>query len=228
MCGRFVQKTPLGQLQDEFGFVAEGLDYRPGYNVAPGREALAVLAGDARRGLLTRWGLVPSWAADPNIGYKMINARAETLAQKPAFKGLIEARRCVIPADGFYEWQKDAPGGKQPYLFERMGGKSLALAGLWDVWPSPQGRELISFTIITTRANELVGRIHERMPVILGEAALKIWLGPAAPQAADLADILSPYPQGQMTSRPVSRRVNSASNDGPDILEPDPEQGSLF
>ncbi len=228
MCGRFVQKTPLSQLQDEFGFLAEDLDYGPSYNVAPGREALAVLAGDVRRGMLPRWGLVPSWAADPNIGYKMINARAETLAQKPAFKNLIKQKRCVIPVDGFFEWHKDAPGGKQPYLFERTGGRNLALAGLWDAWRGPQGRALISFTIVTTKANELVGRIHERMPVILGEAALEKWLGPSALQPADLPGIVSPYPQGRMTSRPVSRRVNLAANDGPEILEPDSEQGSLF
>lgn len=228
MCGRFVQKTPLNKLQTDFGFSSEDIDYTPGFNIAPGRAALAVLSGEDRRGGILRWGLVPAWAKDENIGYKMFNARSETIAEKTAFKGLLESRRCVIPADGFYEWQKDAPGGKQPYFFELEGGAPLALAGLWDEWQGPQGLRLTSFTIVTTRANGLVSRIHERMPVILGDDALAVWLGNEPPAAGSLLELLKPYPEARMTSRQVSRRVNSAANDGPELLEPAPRQDSLF
>lgn len=228
MCGRFVQKTPLSSLQDTFGFASEDLNYIPNYNVAPGRQALAVLAGEPRRGLMLRWGLVPVWAKDDGHGYKMINARAETIAEKPAFKGLIKSKRCIIPADGFYEWQKDAPGGKLPFLFESAGSGGLALAGLWEAWQDRKGNKLLTFTIITTRANDLVGRIHDRMPVILTDEAASAWLDRDPPETERLAELLSPYPERNMTSRPVSRRVNLVANDGPEVLKPDPEQTSLF
>lgn len=227
MCGRFQQSSDLAALQDRFAFSAEGLEYRPRWNLAPGQDALVVRLGEGgRQGSLLRWGLVPAWAKEPSTGYKMINARAEGIAEKPAFRGPFKRSRCLIPADAFYEWAK-SQGGKQPFRLGLADGGPFALAGLWERWQSPEGGELESFTIITTSANALLEPIHDRMPVMLppeGEAA---WLDPAR-RAEDLEGLLKPYPAQDMRSQAVSRRLNSPANEGPELIDPVETQGGLF
>lgn len=227
MCGRFTQSKSLSEYQQRFGFQAGPIAFAPSFNLAPGREVLAVLAGEAgRQGEMLRWGLVPAWAQEERVGYKMINARAETLAAKPAFRGPFQRTRCLVPADGFYEWAP-APGGRQPYFLARQDREPFALAGLWDVWQGPQGRQLRSFTIVTTTANAVVKPIHDRMPVMLSPGGEGLWLEPEA-SPEDLAKLLRPYAAQQMQARPVSRRVNSAASEGPELIEPVAVPGDLF
>ncbi|MCF8033405.1 MAG: SOS response-associated peptidase [Desulfarculaceae bacterium] len=227
MCGRFQQSSDLATLQDRFAFRAEGLELRPRWNLAPGQDALVVrLAEEGRRGSLLRWGLVPAWSKDAATGYKMINARSEGIAAKPAFRGPFKRSRCLVPADAFYEWAKQK-GHKQPYRLALADDEPFALAGLWDRWQAPEGRELESFTIITTQANQLVKPIHDRMPVMLARSDEDAWLDPASPAEA-LEGLLKPYPAQAMGSRAVSARLNSPANEGPELVEPVATQGGLF
>jgi putative SOS response-associated peptidase YedK len=165
-----------------------------------------------------RWGLIPSWAKDESIGSKMINARSETLAEKPSFRNAYQRRRCLILSDGFYEWQKQAGRGSQPYYFSREDGKPFAFAGLWEFWKSPQGEDVLSCTIITTHANGVVSPVHERMPVMLTAGNAWDWLKPA-PQE-QLQQMLVPFPDELMTARPVSTLVNKPDVDSPALLHP--------
>ena len=229
MCGRFTQSFDREALEARYGLGAGGVELRPRWNLAPGQEAVVVV-GAGEPGLeLMRWGLVPSWAQDASQGSKAINARAESVADKPSFRGPLRRRRCLVPADGFYEWAAGGKGrAKQPWLFgvgtEGEGG-IFSLAGLWDLWQGPEGEELRSFTIITTQANDLVGRVHQRMPVILslqGEAA---WLEPGL---VDPRSWLGSFPAQAMWARPVSPLVNSVSQEGPRLVEPVETQGGLF
>jgi putative SOS response-associated peptidase YedK len=231
MCGRYVSATPPEQLAEEFHVDAVKADaLPPKYNVAPTDEVYAVaISRDGLRQLGTfKWGLVPSWAKDPSIGSRMINARAETISEKPAFKRLLQKRRCILPADGFYEWQKLGDENakkprKQPFFIRRRDGKPLALAGLWEVWKprdEPDADWLRSATIITGEPNELVGRIHNRMPVILPESAWDTWLDPANEDADALTKLLVPYPAEEMEAYPVNPFVNTVQNDGPHLIDP--------
>ncbi|MCB2228183.1 MAG: SOS response-associated peptidase [Desulfarculaceae bacterium] len=227
MCGRFQQSSDLAALQDRFAFSSEGLAYRPRWNLAPGQDALVVRLGEeGRSGSLLRWGLVPAWAKEPSTGYKMINARAEGIAAKPAFRGPFKRSRCLIPADAFYEWAK-SKGGKQPYRLGLIDDEPFALAGLWDRWQGPEGPELESFTIITTEANALVEAIHDRMPVMLPREAEAAWLDPAS-GPEKLESLLKPYAAEGMRSQAVSRRLNPPANEGPELTEPVETQGGLF
>ena len=227
MCGRFTQSNSLGDYQQRFGFQAGQPEFAPRFNLAPGQEALAVLAGeDGRRGEMLRWGLVPSWAKDERVGYKMINARAETVSAKPAYRGPFQRTRCLIPADGFFEWAP-APGGKRPYFLARKDGEPFALAGLWDQWTGPGGEKLRSFTIVTTQANRVVRPIHDRMPVMLSRGGEEAWLDrDASPET--LAALLRPYAAQDMRAHAVSRRVNSPAGEGPELIEPVFVPGDLF
>lgn len=196
------------------------------YNIAPTQPVPVVVeratAGSERIRVLEQfqWGLVPSWAKDPGIGAKMINARSETVREKPSFRSAVKYRRCIVPADGFYEWDKSG-GNKQPYLFRRADGDTFGFAGLWEEWNAPDGSPLQTCTILTTSANETVARVHDRMPVILrtrdDEAE---WLDTRIRTADDLAPLWVPYPDEWMEALPVSRRVNSRANDTPDLLAP--------
>ena len=227
MCGRFTQSKSLVEYQQRFGFSKGQAGYAPRFNLAPGQEALAVLAGErGRRGEMLRWGLVPSWAKQERVGYRMINARAETVSEKPAFRGPFQRTRCLIPADGFFEWAP-APGGKQPYFLARKDREPFALAGLWDQWTGPQGDKLKSFTILTTQANQVVEPIHERMPVMLSLEDEGSWLEPET-SPEQLAKLLRPYAARDMRAWPVSRLVNSAASEGPELIEPVATQGDLF
>jgi putative SOS response-associated peptidase YedK len=167
-----------------------------------------------------QWGLIPSWAKDTKIGYKMINARADTIATKPSFRAAFKKRRCLVPADGFYEWLRVGKA-KRPYLYEVDGGAPFALAGLWEQWWGPDNKDgppLESFTLITTEANELASQIHDRMPVILDKGDYEAWLDPANQDSDSVQELLVPFPADRMTARPVNPIVNNARNEGPECV----------
>ncbi len=219
VCGRYTLTTPLETLTEEFQITGPLPEVPPRYNVAPTQEVAAVLAHDGGRKLeMLRWGLIPSWADDPGIGSRMINARSETVAEKPSFRGAFKKRRCLVLADGFYEWQKTG-NGKQPYYIHMKDGRPFGFAGLWEGW-GRNGEEVRSCTILTTDANDLVGEIHHRMPVILPSEDYELWLDPDMWEAEPLLDLLRPYPDDIMEAYPVSRFVNRPSNDDERCVEP--------
>jgi putative SOS response-associated peptidase YedK len=219
MCGRYTLRTPVEKLAEEFGFDASSVEVPPNYNVAPTQEVAAVLSeGGERRLELLRWGLIPSWADDPGIGSRMINARAETAPEKPSFRRAFRERRCLIPADGFYEWKR-MNGAKQPYYMRMREGRPFAFAGLWESWRDDGGPEVRSCAILTTAPNALAGEIHNRMPVILPAGSYDAWLDPEA-EKEELVALLAPYPEAEMEAYPVSRFVNSPSNNDPRCIEP--------
>src|SRR4051812_24997156 len=210
MCGRYTL-TKLEDLLRSFPFVTTVPDFHARYNIAPTQPVLAVANNHPDRFEFFHWGLIPSWAKDPSVGGRMINARAETLAEKPAFRTALRRRRCLIPADGFYEWKKEPDGKtKTPMYIRLKGGGPFAFAGLWDVWHAPDGSTLPSCTIITGAPNDLVGRIHDRMAVILPGWAYAQWLDPKEQAAADMVAMLKPYAAAEMEAFPVSRTVNNA------------------
>lgn len=192
----------------------------PRYNVAPTQDVSVVLNESPTRLSVVQWGLIPGWAKDPGIGAQMINARAETVAEKPAFRSAFKKRRCFVLADGFYEWRKEGDGKtKTPMYLRLKSGEPFALAGLWEVWNSPEGEPRRTCTIITTEPNELVAPIHNRMPAILPRDAEAAWLDGSLEPAALMA-LLKPYPADQMQAHAVSRRVNAPQNDEPALIEP--------
>ena len=225
MCGRYSLTSPVEGVRQVFGFL-EQPNLAARHNIAPTQEVLAVRrhqdepgAAPARHLVMLRWGLIPAWAKDIAIGSRMINARAETVAEKPAFRAAFAKRRCLVIADGFYEWRGEA-GGKQPYRATLADGGPFGFAGLWESWKSrADGAVIESCTILTTEANELLRPIHPRMPVILDPADFDVWLDPTRPAAA-LQAILRPHPAGAMTVYPVSRRVNSVANDDAELIQP--------
>ena len=219
MCGRYTLATQAGRLAEEFGLDASSVEFPANYNVAPTQGVAAVLEEGGGRDLeVLRWGLIPPWADDPQIGSRMINARSETAPEKPSFRRAFRERRCLIPADGFYEWRR-TNGAKQPYYIHMEGGHSFAFAGLWESWDKGGEGEVRTCTILTTRANALVDEIHERMPVILAPDAYDVWLDPAS-ERDELAGLLAPYPEDEMEAYLVSRFVNSPSNNDPRCIEP--------
>jgi putative SOS response-associated peptidase YedK len=224
MCGRFVSSSPPDQIAQYFDAVNDSADPRePNYNVAPTQDVYAVLAdGGVRKLESLHWGLVPFWAKDPKIGNRMINARAETLATKNAYKRALQKRRCIIPADGFYEW-KALPGQKQkqPMYIDRPDGEQLAFAGLWEVWRNKDvpGDELHSCTIITTSANETMSSVHDRMPVLLPPSAWETWLDPEVDDVDLLGKFLVPAPNELIELRPVSTEVNNVRNQGAHLID---------
>jgi putative SOS response-associated peptidase YedK len=219
MCGRYTLTVPVEILAEEFGVTGPLPEVPPSYNIAPTQEVAAVLTDDGERRLeMLRWGLIPSWADDPGIGSRMINARSETVPEKPSFRRAFRERRCLILADGFYEWKR-TNDGKQPYYIRMEGGRPFAFAGLWESWRG--GREEIrSCTILTTEANDRVSNIHHRMPVILAPEDHELWLDPDVREADPLLPLLAPYPDDVMEAYPVSRFVNRPTNDDPRCVEP--------
>lgn len=224
MCGRFTLHHGTDEIAARFGAQEVLFDSPPRYNITPQQPVAVVTSG---HGSVTgqtleafQWGLVPFWARDPAIGNKMINARSETVAEKPAFKNALLRRRCLLPTDGFYEWDK-AGGTRQPIHFRRRDGALFAFAGLWEEWQSPDGSPLRTCTILTTAANETVGRVHDRMPVILRPEQEAFWLDTSAVKKPDvLLPLLKPYPDEAMEAFAVSRRVNIPVNDDPELIEP--------
>ncbi|MFW5967427.1 MAG: SOS response-associated peptidase [Persicimonas sp.] len=222
MCGRFTLATSPEEIARLFD-LASAPDLQARYNIAPTQSVpvCRVLEDDNERRLdELRWGLVPFWADDPSIGNRMINARSETAASKPAYRVAFRRRRCLIPATGFYEWQKQ-DDGKQPYLFRRQDQKPFALAGLWESWSADDGAErLETFTILTRDADELVAPIHARMPVIATPSLFDVWLDPGNRQVEVLEELLEqPTPPG-FESFAVGREVNNPRNDHPGLIEP--------
>jgi len=225
MCGRFilgVVREELERLVDEYyGIGVLGADIAvPRYNVAPGQDVVAVLGDGIRNRIgLLRWGFVPWFAKEEKGGYAMINARSETVLDKPVYAQSLAAKRCVILADGFYEWKKDGTGRRPMRIFLKES-TLFAMAGLWSAWARPDGSKLFSCTILTTSANALVAPIHDRMPVILMADAQKLWLGPETHDLALLSRLLVPCEAAAMGAHEVSARVNDAHNEGPDLILP--------
>ena len=234
MCGRFVQATPPSVLAEHFAVDEVAVEeHAPDYNVTP-REVVPVVrvrAADGARVLSSlRWGLVPSWAKDPGIGDRLVNARAETLATTPSFRRAFAKRRCLVPADGFYEWRPGTAAGagkprKQPYFIRRRDGEPLALAGLWEVWRNPEVADddapdawLRTFVIVTTGANAVLAPIHDRMPVLLAPDAWDEWLDPQGADPAALARLLVPAPDDVLEAYPVGTRVNRPGANDPDLV----------
>jgi putative SOS response-associated peptidase YedK len=217
MCGRYTLSTPAGRLAEEFQLDST-VEIPPSYNVAPTQQVAAVLEDEGGRRLeMLRWGLVPSWADDPEIGARMINARSETAPEKPSFRRAFRGRRCLIPADGFYEWKREN-GGKQPYYFHMQDGRPFAFAGLWESWEKGDGT-LRTCAILTTRANSVLEGVHDRMPVILPHEAYDAWLDPDADRE-ELGELMIPYPEDDLETYPVSRFVNSPRNNDERCIAP--------
>lgn len=222
MCGRFTLRTPMTKIVEQFAIEQSLLAELPvRYNVAPTQSVAVIRTGDGKRQLTNmRWGLVPSWAKDTKIAYSTMNARSDTLATKPAFRTAFKKRRCLVIADGYYEWILQGKS-KQPILYEIDGGRPFAFAGLWEQWWSPEnpeGAPLESCTIVTTNGNELARQVHDRMPVILDEADYAPWLDPAIQDGERLKYLFDPFPADRMSARRVSSLVNNARNEGPECI----------
>jgi putative SOS response-associated peptidase YedK len=218
MCGRFTfQPTEDFYKRFQIGNRLDGLVAR--YNIAPGQLVPVVMANGARQVRLMRWGLIPHWAKDDTIGYKMINARLETLAQKPAFRGLLAANRCLVPAGGFYEWQ-DQGRNKTPYYIHPRADMFVAFAGLYDVWTMPAGEPLYTFTIVTKEADAFIAQLHHRMPVMLERELEDAWLDPTITNTREALEILERSAGIPLDAHPVSRLVNKPSVDGQALIQP--------
>ncbi len=221
MCGRFTLANPP-ELLAEFFELAALPDITNRYNIAPTQSAPAILIGESGRERVHRelhWGLIPSWAKDSSIGSRMINARAETLSEKPSYRTAFKRRRCLIATDGFYEWKK-TESGKQPFCIRMSDDGVFAMAGLWERWSSPDGSQIDSCTVITTEPNELLAGIHNRMPVILTRDRFGEWLNPKNEDTQSLQTLLQSFPSDAMKHYPVSTRVNAPSNDDEDCIAP--------
>ena len=216
MCGRFALKLPPAELITRFG-LTECADFEPRFNIPPGTDIPVIRRSPegARVLHLLRWGLVPHWAKDPTIGNRWANARGESAADKPAFREAFRKRRCLVPADGFYEWKTEGRT-KQPYYFSHLSGAPLVLAGLWESWRAPDGTILRTVCLITTSANALMAPIHERMPVLLNPTDWATWLEGSLEQAAQL---IAPYADGALQCWPVDRRLNRPTEEGAGLIE---------
>ncbi len=218
MCGRYVLTSPGEAIAEHFR-LTDLPAYPPRYNIAPTQTALVVRATPAggREAVGLRWGLIPFWAKGPSIGSRLINARAEGLVDKPAFRAAFRRRRCLVPADGFFEWRALAGRRKQPYYVRLASGEPFAMAGLWEQWRPPQGDAIATFTIVTTAANAALRAIHDRMPVIVASADYDEWLSSPNPSA-----LLGPWTGAAFAIVPIGTRVNDVRNDDPDLLQPAP------
>jgi putative SOS response-associated peptidase YedK len=225
MCGRYtlskgekiIEAVPNVTIREDLRKFME--QHR--FNIAPTQDVLvAIQTGEKPELQVMRWGLIPSWAKDASIASQLINARAETIAQKPAFRKAFARRRCVVPADGFYEWRKNADGSKTPVYIRLKSRRGFGFAGLWESWSEGNGEPVHTCTIITTAANAMLTRIHNRMPVILSPQAVRDWLNPAAQPVDELLAQLRPFPVEEMEMQVVSRAVNTAAHDGPELIEP--------
>lgn len=217
MCGRFVQFSPFPELDREFDLQGAALEVKPSWNVAPTQDVPVVVREDGNRLLICRWGLIPSWSKDPAVGSRMINARAETLAEKPSFKTPFRKNRCLIPADGFYEWKREGKS-KIPFYVTMKKGKIMSLAGIFSDWKDPAGVTIRTFAIVTTPANSLLAPLHERMPAIIPREKRDLWLDPDQQDPDALAPLLVPYPSVKMDAWEVSRSVNSPASDSPENI----------
>jgi putative SOS response-associated peptidase YedK len=221
MCGRYTLKATNEQILSEFKALRiQSNELRERFNIAPSQIIPVVRQNEQERELSDlKWGLVPSWAKDVSIGNRMINARGESLTEKPSFRNAFRSRRCLIPASGFYEWKREADKGKQPFYFYLKDKTVFGFAGLWEEWTDTETGELLeSCTIITTEANEVLAPVHDRMPVILKSENYEEWLDPKNADTDDLQRLLKPYPEEEMLSHAVNRQVNSPSFDSPELI----------
>ena len=219
MCGRFTLVADDASFEERFSFSGSDLQFVPSFNIAPTQSVLTVRRDGEIHAEYMRWGLIPSWAKDPKIGSPMINARSETLAEKPSFRTAFRRRRCLIPADGFFEWQKSG-SSKRPMRIGLKNAELFAFAGLWEYWKDPQGDPILSCTIITTTPNEMMEPIHDRMPVILTREAEDIWLDSDVQDTGLLSELLVPYRAQDMEAYEVSTLVNSPRNNSPEVIAP--------
>ncbi|GBD38911.1 Putative SOS response-associated peptidase YedK [bacterium HR37] len=219
MCGRYTLTANIDTISQRFKLDAHGLKTEPRYNIAPSQEAPVIVVEDGKVLKMMRWGLIPSWAKDESIASKTINARAETLHHRPSFKKSLTEKRCLVPADGFYEWKKEGRK-KIPIRFVLKNRDVFAFAGLWDTWRNQRGELIFSFTIITTQANDLIRPIHDRMPVILKREYEELWLDPEVNDIDKLLSLLIPYPPEMMEAYRVSSLVNSPKEDSPECIKP--------
>lgn len=226
MCGRFTLVSSEEQIAAILPQLIFDFEFRPRYNIAPTQDIPAILNSDPGRVQAVHWGLIPHWAKDRAIDSRMINARAETLAEKNAFRRPLRSQRCLVLADGFYEW-RTVPGQKQrqPMYIRLAGGRPFAFAGLWDTWHDPAGDAITSATLITTAPNGLIATIHDRMPAILAEDEFAAWLAPGECKAAEVLPLLRPYPADAMQMFAVSTRVNRPGFDDPSCIVPTGERG---
>jgi putative SOS response-associated peptidase YedK len=234
MCGRYRLSRRKQIIEEHFDAISGEEDWTPRYNVAPTQPVLVIRQSpaDPTRNLSQmRWGLIPSWSKDMSGAARMINARSETAHSLPAFRDALKQRRCLVPADGFYEWKR-AGKAKQPYCFEVNGGQLFAFAGLWERWKAPSGDWVKTCTILTTTPNAVTAAVHDRMPVILNASDYDLWLDPGLKDTADVLEMLKPYDALQMRAYPVSSRVNQVQNDDADCAKPveieAAPQGQLF
>jgi putative SOS response-associated peptidase YedK len=219
MCGRFVRITPIPVIAEKFKAKQILADLAPSYNIAPSQEIVIIKDEGVRQLIQCIWGFIPSWAKDPSIGNKMINARSETVSEKPAFRSAFKKKRCLVIADGFYEWR--AEGKKKFPMYIRLkSGEPFGFAGLYNDWTSPDGKQTLTCTIITTEANEAVKPIHDRMPVILPRDKEDIWLNPAYEDNDELFTVLKPYLAEDMEAYEVSTRANSPQYNSPSNIKP--------
>jgi putative SOS response-associated peptidase YedK len=221
MCGRFSQQRPASELAEIFAAEPLADDPGPRFNVAPTDDALVVVQRADRRAITAyRWGLIPHWADAAKVGSRMFNARAETLTTSPAFRDAFQRKRCLVPVDGFYEWHREGTR-RQPFAIARDDGRPLALAGLWSGWRDPAADRVVrTFTIITTRPNDQLAGLHDRMPVVVPDEAWGRWLDPAFPDPAELHGLFEPSDEIGLRIWPVSSLVNNVRNDGPELFEP--------
>jgi putative SOS response-associated peptidase YedK len=220
MCGRFALYRNLEEIQEAFDIQQVQWEPEPSYNVAPTQDVAVVVQREEGTSLeKMRWGLIPSWAKDPKIGSRMINARSETLGEKPSFKRPFKGQRCLVIADGFFEWAKTEQGKIPMFIRPKFQGP-LGFAGLYDDWVSPQGEAITSCTIVTTRPNDFMQTIHNRMPLILSKSQQATWLDPATPHIDEWLSALAPYPSQEMEAYEVSRRVNSPQNNSIECIQP--------
>lgn len=218
MCGRFARSSKPDVIMREFGIKKTLISPEPSYNIAPSQD-IAVLSSQGEKQLVAcRWGFIPSWAKDPATGYKLINARSETVAEKPAFREAFLKHRCLVIADGFFEWQKGEKK-KTPYYVHLISRRPFGFAGLYHAWTSPEGHVICTCTIITTEANELLAQVHDRMPVIIPKEKEDLWLDPDMHDQDVLRGLLRPYPAAEMEMYPVAPNVNSPKFNTPEVLK---------
>ncbi len=217
MCGRFTIHSRPEEVESRFHVTIDRDRYEPTYNAAPGKVLPVITNLEPKRLSFFKWGLVPYWAADPKVGNRLINARAETLLDKPSFRSAVKQRRCLIPVNGFYEWRRKGTG-KQPYYITLDNRKLFVLAGLWEVWQDSSGKILKTFAIITVPPNKFMQTIHNRMPAILALDNERLWLQETFNK--DLLTLLQPYSHTPLTAHPVSQRVNTPSQDDHDLIQP--------
>ncbi|MGP4041018.1 SOS response-associated peptidase [Gracilibacillus sp. D59] len=217
MCGRFTLDTSIEVLESELGI--ELTEFQPSYNIAPTQQVLSIVgSNEGRKAGYLQWGLVPSWAKDPKIGSRMINARSETVDEKTSFKRLLKSRRCLVVADSFYEWKREKED-KQPYRITVNDGRLFTFAGLWDRWKR-EDKEIVTCTILTTKPNSLMESIHDRMPVILQDRDQDSWIDPTIQDKSFLKSLLTPLDSSMMRAYPVSKQVNNPSNNDKSLIEP--------